>query len=73
MSVDDFREAMGLDERREEERGRYRTVGGLIVTRLGRIPRVGEHVESEGLRLEVVDMDGPRVDKVLVGPAGDAS
>jgi putative hemolysin len=73
MSVDDFREAMGLDERRDEDRGRYRTVGGLIVTSLGRIPHVGEHVESEGLRLEVVDMDGPRVDKVLVAPAGGAS
>ena len=73
MSVDDFREAMGLDERRDEERGGYRTVGGLIVTSLGRIPRVGEHVETEGLRMEVVDMDGPRVDKVLVAPAGGAS
>ncbi|CAA9348104.1 MAG: Hemolysins and related proteins containing CBS domains [uncultured Gemmatimonadetes bacterium] len=66
ISVDDFREALGLDERRTDERAGYRTVGGLIVTRLGRIPRVGEHVESEGYRIEVVDMDGPRIDKVLV-------
>jgi putative hemolysin len=69
MSVDDFREWLGLRERREEDRAAYRTVGGLIVSRLGRIPRVGEHVESEGFRIEVVDMDGPRIDKVLVGPA----
>jgi putative hemolysin len=66
MSVDDFREALGLEERRGEDRSRYRTVGGLIVTRLGRIPHVGEHVESDGFRIEVVDMDGPRIDKVLV-------
>lgn len=73
MSIDDFREAMGLEERRDAERGGYRTVGGLIVTRLGRIPQVGEHVDSDGLRMEVVDMDGPRVDKVLVAPALDAA
>jgi putative hemolysin len=69
MSVDDFREALGLSERRDEDRSAYRTVGGLIVSRMGRIPRVGEHVDSEGFRIEVVDMDGPRIDKVLVAPA----
>jgi putative hemolysin len=66
MSVDDFREEMGMVERRDEERAEYRTVGGLVVTKLGRFPAVGEHVEVEGLRIEVVDMDGYRVDKVLV-------
>lgn len=66
MSVDEFREALGMNERRGDDRSGYRTVGGLIVTRLGRIPRVGEHVDSEGYRIEVVDMDGPRIDKVLV-------
>lgn len=66
MSVDDFRDALGLGERRGEDREGYRTVGGLIVMRLGRIPHVGEYVESEGFRIEVIDMDGPRIDKVLV-------
>jgi putative hemolysin len=33
---------------------------------LGRIPRTGDHIEIGGLRYEVVDMDGHRVDKVLV-------
>jgi putative hemolysin len=66
MSVDEFREALGMNERRGDDRSGYRTVGGLIVTRLGRIPRVGEHVDNEGYRIEVVDMDGPRIDKVLV-------
>jgi putative hemolysin len=72
ISVDDFREALGLEERRTDERAAYRTVGGLIVTRLGRIPQVGEHVESEGFRIEVVDMDGPRIDKVLVAPSRES-
>lgn len=66
VSIDEFRDVLGLDERREEDRGDFRTVGGLIVTRLGRIPQVGEHIDVDGVRVEVVDMDGPRIDKVLV-------
>jgi putative hemolysin len=66
MSVDQFREAMGLPERRDEERTQFRTVGGLVVAAFGRFPQVGEHTEVEGLRIEVVDMDGYRVDKVMV-------
>lgn len=64
--VDELRDALGLPERREEERGEYRTVGGFVVTRLGRIPSAGDHFEADGLRMEVVDMDGNRVDKVLI-------
>jgi putative hemolysin len=37
--------------------------------RLGRIPRAGDRLEWRGLDIEVVDMDGRRVDKVLVTPA----
>lgn len=66
MSVDGFRAALGLPERRADERAEYRTVGGLVVSRLGRFPVVGEQVRLEDLRIEVVDMDGYRVDKVLV-------
>jgi putative hemolysin len=42
------------------------TVGGLIIRQLGRIPETGQTVEWESLRLEVVDMDGHRIDQVLV-------
>ena len=41
-------------------------MGGFVITNLGRIPSAAEHFEWNGLRLEVVDMDGNRVDKVLV-------
>lgn len=44
----------------------YRTVGGLVMTQLGHIPRTGEHFELHGLRFEVVDMDGRRIDRVLI-------
>jgi putative hemolysin len=41
-------------------------VGGFVFSQLGHIPRAGEHFECYGFRLEVMDMDGNRVDKVLV-------
>ncbi len=43
----------------------YHTVAGLVMTLLGRIPRAGDRVEFGPLSLEVADMDGFRVDKVL--------
>jgi putative hemolysin len=43
-------------------------VGGFVMTKLGRVPRTGDHFEWAGYRFEVVDMDRRRVDKVLVEP-----
>jgi putative hemolysin len=71
LSMDEFWEILGLEERRQGERAEYRTVGGLVVTGLGRIPRPADSLEAHDLRFEVVDMDGNRVDKVLVSPAGE--
>lgn len=53
--------------------GEFDTLGGLVVTKLGRIPRVGEGFQDLGLRFEVVDMDANRVDHVLVRPLDLAS
>lgn len=47
----------------------YRTLAGFVIDQLGQIPRSADHFEWQGLRFEVVDMDGNRVDKVLVMPA----
>ncbi len=44
----------------------YRTIGGLVLWHLGRLPVTGESLTWRGLRFEVVDMDGPRIDQVLV-------
>lgn len=44
----------------------YSTLAGLVLHRLGRLPRVGESVTYNGFRLEVVDLDGRRIDKVMV-------
>ncbi|EKD86421.1 MAG: CBS protein, partial [uncultured bacterium] len=44
----------------------YVTVGGLVIHLMGRIPTETDTVDEQGYRFEVVDMDGNRVDKVLV-------
>ena len=53
----------------EEEAGAYHTLAGFVMARLGRIPRTADRFEWGNLRFEVVDMDGRRVDKVLVSRA----
>src|SRR5690606_26438782 len=68
LTMEEFWEDLGLEERRGQERRDYNTVAGLVVTKLGRIPQSGNTFEAYGLRFEVVDMDGQRVDKVLVSP-----
>jgi putative hemolysin len=44
----------------------YETLSGFMMVSLGRVPQAADHFEWRGLRFEVVDMDGRRVDKVLV-------
>ncbi len=67
VGLDRLRLVLGSDVHfPEEESGGYHTVGGLILTVLGRIPSVSEHFTWEGYRFEVVDMDRQRVDRVLV-------
>jgi putative hemolysin len=66
LPIDEFKEHVGIEHLPEEEEGSYRTLGGFILSHLGHIPSVSEHFDWGGLRFEVVDMDGPRIDKVLV-------
>lgn len=63
MNFDDFADAIGLRGVDEEE---HDTVAGFVVSRLGRLPRVPDRVDAQGFRFEIVDMDGRRVDKLLV-------
>ena len=46
----------------------FHTLGGYIMARLNRVPMVADRITAEGYRLEVVKMDGRRVDRVLVSP-----
>jgi putative hemolysin len=65
-SMEEVAAHFGLDNLPEEEAGAYHTIGGFVMARLGRVPRHADHFEWGGMRFEVMDMDGRRVDKVLV-------
>jgi len=66
LSVDEFRELFHLETLPGEKRDAYQTLGGFVFTQMGRVPSVAESFEWSGLRFEIVDMDGKRIDKVLV-------
>jgi putative hemolysin len=51
----------------------YQTVAGFLLSRFGRIPDVGDRIEVEGCRFEIVDLDGRRIDKLLAMKISDAS
>lgn len=71
VSLDDFREATGIVGRFPGEgSGRFTAISGFIMRTLGRIPAEGDRVEALGHVFEVVDMDGHRLDKILVMPKG---
>jgi putative hemolysin len=59
-------ETLELQDHSGASEGQFHSVGGFIMTSLGRIPRVGDSFLYDGHRFEVVDMDGKRIDKVLV-------
>ncbi len=65
MPVSELKVRLKIDELPEEERGRYNTVAGLLMSVSGHLPAVGERIECAGWRFEVVDLDGKRIDKVL--------
>ena len=67
VSVERFKEALTVDDPLPgEETGSYNTLAGFVMLQLGRVPQVADHFEWEGLRIEVVDMDRNRVDRLLV-------
>ncbi|WP_348754829.1 transporter associated domain-containing protein, partial [uncultured Aquincola sp.] len=66
IPVPELKDRLHLKELPEEDRGRYNTLAGMIMLLLGRLPRTADKVEWGGWLFEVVDLDGKRVDKVLV-------
>jgi putative hemolysin len=55
-----------IEELPRFQRASYRTLGGFIMAQLGHIPLVADHFHWQGFSFEVMDMDGNRVDKVLL-------
>lgn len=64
LEVDEFKEIFKLTGLPHEEE--YETLSGFVMVSLGRVPQAADHFEWHGLRFEIIDMDGRRVDKVLV-------
>jgi putative hemolysin len=61
----ELKDTLGLKSVPEEDKGRYHTLSGMVMLLLGSLANTGEKVSWEGWSLEVVDLDGKRIDKVL--------
>jgi putative hemolysin len=64
MPIDDVERLLGAGNMRSGDD--YTTLAGFVLAQLGHLPATGEHFRWRGLRFEVVDMDGRRIDKLLV-------
>jgi putative hemolysin len=65
-AMDEVLVRLAIDELPADEAGAYHTLGGFVMARLGRVPKTADTFDWSGMHFEVVDMDGRRVDKVLV-------
>lgn len=65
MPVGELKNRLGIRDLPEEDRGRYNTVAGLLMSVSGELPQTGARVDCVGWRFEVVDLDGKRIDKVI--------
>ena len=66
LGTEDLRELLGIGQLPAEEDHDFRTAAGMVMAHFGRIPATGEFFRWRGFRFEVVDLDGPRIDKLLV-------
>jgi len=66
LPIDDFKALLDIDKLPDEESGNFETLSGFVMMQMGRLPTVGDYVDAVNLRFEVADMDGYRIDKVLV-------
>ncbi|HEX2990202.1 MAG TPA: hemolysin family protein [Anaerolineales bacterium] len=67
MPVDELQMLLDLDDLPQDSND-YDTLGGLFMAQLGRVPAAGDSFVWNEMRFEVMDMDGHRVDKVLITP-----
>ena len=73
LPIDDLRDILGSRMLPGEEEYDYHTAAGMVIAHFGRIPHAAESFEWDGWRIEVVDLDGPRIDKLLLQRAVMAS
>ena len=67
-TIDEVKDLLGLTELPGDDSGDFHTLGGFLMGRLNRVPSVADYVTVGDYRFEVVDMDGRRVDRVLIAP-----
>jgi putative hemolysin len=65
LPVIDLKDALHINKLPEEESNRYQTLNGLIMLLLGKMPQTADKVKVGVWSLEIIDMDGKRIDKVL--------
>jgi putative hemolysin len=73
LPVDKFRDLFDLDRLPLEEELHFETLGGFVMAFLGRIPTTSDHFQWRQWCFEIMDMDGHRVDKVLVAPLASSA
>jgi len=66
LTTDTVRELLGGARLPDEDDHDFHTAACMVIAHFGRIPNTGEWFEWEGWRIEVVDLDGPRIDKLLL-------
>jgi putative hemolysin len=66
LTTESLRELLGGGALPDEDEHEYHTAAGMTISHFGRIPNAGEHFVWNGWRIEIVDLDGPRVDKLLL-------
>jgi putative hemolysin len=72
MPVSELKARLEIRELPEEEKGRYNTLAGLLMSLSGQLPGPGERIDCGEWVFEVVDLDGRRIDKVLAQPLPEA-
>ncbi|KQC09700.1 MAG: hypothetical protein APR62_13720 [Smithella sp. SDB] len=71
LPLDEFMDYMDIGRLSEEEQEGMNTVGGFVMAKLGEVPTEGQYFKWKNLRFEVIDMDGRRVDKILISRIKD--
>ncbi len=73
IPIPELKDRLDLKAVPEEEKGRYHTFSGMMMWLIGKVPRTGDTTEWQGWRLEVIDLDGNRIDKVMASRLPDPS
>ena len=72
IPIPELMDRLGLKSVPGEDKGRYHTLSGMVMWLSGRLPQTGDVLTWENWRLEVVDLDGKRIDKILATPIAPA-